>query len=392
MAFSFGGGVRPELGKTDYSGYLQGALQGARGVGAGGAAMGQGIANLGASAGDAMQKYGEKKKKDKLFDASNRVEIKTLENLGNSKYATPEQKEDVVGILERLEGMSPEEQHVTLATANKSISNAVALVMSQKELDANIKRMGNTKKPSSPAKQANYIFARETLNMTHAQALEFVGGGPSVNVNTGAGDRRKQFAFEQLYKTRNQDMSQLLNSRINIDSMDALINATDEGGKVITGALANLELGAKSLLNKAGLSNFQDVAATQEYLGNSVMQVGQIIKLFGAGTGLSDADREFAKDAAGGSITMDRKALQRLVSMAKEVMTAKGEEFNQKVNLAFGNDGDENDQWSRKSLMLDPSAFLFGGSSPEKVESSGGANFSTPRGFIKNPDGTYSRQ
>jgi hypothetical protein len=32
MAYSFGGGVRPELGKTDYSGYLQGALTGAQGV------------------------------------------------------------------------------------------------------------------------------------------------------------------------------------------------------------------------------------------------------------------------------------------------------------------------------------------------------------------------
>jgi hypothetical protein len=42
MAYSFGGGVRPELGKTDYSGYLQGALTGAQGVAAGGAAIGTG--------------------------------------------------------------------------------------------------------------------------------------------------------------------------------------------------------------------------------------------------------------------------------------------------------------------------------------------------------------
>jgi hypothetical protein len=44
MAYSFGGGVRPELGKTDYSGYLQGALTGAQGVAAGGAAIGQRLA------------------------------------------------------------------------------------------------------------------------------------------------------------------------------------------------------------------------------------------------------------------------------------------------------------------------------------------------------------
>jgi hypothetical protein len=47
--------VRPELGRTDYSGYLQGAQQGA-------AAMGRGIAQLGAGVGDYFKKQGEDKK------------------------------------------------------------------------------------------------------------------------------------------------------------------------------------------------------------------------------------------------------------------------------------------------------------------------------------------
>jgi hypothetical protein len=61
MAYSFGGGVRPELGKTDYSGYLQGALTGAQGVAAGGAAIGQGIEKLGAGIGEGIKKYQENK-------------------------------------------------------------------------------------------------------------------------------------------------------------------------------------------------------------------------------------------------------------------------------------------------------------------------------------------
>jgi hypothetical protein len=47
--------VRPELGRTDYSGYLQGAQQGA-------ADMGRGIAQLGAGVGDYFKKQGEAKK------------------------------------------------------------------------------------------------------------------------------------------------------------------------------------------------------------------------------------------------------------------------------------------------------------------------------------------
>jgi hypothetical protein len=47
--------VRPELGRTDFSGYLQGAQQGA-------AAMGRGIQQIGAGVGDYFKKQGEDKK------------------------------------------------------------------------------------------------------------------------------------------------------------------------------------------------------------------------------------------------------------------------------------------------------------------------------------------
>jgi hypothetical protein len=53
----FGQGVNASLGKTNYSNYLAGALQGAKGVAAGGSAIGQGIANLGEQVGDAIKEY-----------------------------------------------------------------------------------------------------------------------------------------------------------------------------------------------------------------------------------------------------------------------------------------------------------------------------------------------
>ena len=40
-----------------------------------------------------------------------------------------------------------------------------------------------------------------------------------------------------------------------------------------------------------------------------------MIKQFGAGTGLSDADREFAKDMAGGRISLDAKAINRILDI-----------------------------------------------------------------------------
>jgi hypothetical protein len=64
MAYSFGGGVQAQLGATDYSSYLRGSLQGAEGVAAGGAAIGQGIQNFGAGIAKGVKGYYEKKEKD----------------------------------------------------------------------------------------------------------------------------------------------------------------------------------------------------------------------------------------------------------------------------------------------------------------------------------------
>ena len=43
--------------------------------------------------------------------------------------------------------------------------------------------------------------------------------------------------------------------------------------------------------------------------------VGRVIKQFGAGTGLSNADREYAEKMAGGKVTLDRKALERILDI-----------------------------------------------------------------------------
>jgi hypothetical protein len=174
----------------------------------------------------------------------------------------------------------------------------------------------------------------------------------------------REVAFTELFKKRNDEMSSLLAAKPNIEAMDALLGAVDEKGQVITGKLAKLELGAKALVNAAaGREVYEDVAATQEYIGYTVNLVGQIIKQFGAGTGLSDKDREFAERAAAGDITMDHTALKRLVGMAKKVMKAKGEVYNTSVKQAFGSEGDD-DKYAYGALYIDPKSFEFTGPIP----------------------------
>jgi hypothetical protein len=47
--------------------------------------------------------------------------------------------------------------------------------------------------------------------------------------------------------------------------------------------------------------------------------VGRLIKQFGAGTGLSNADREYAEKMAGGKITLDDKAINRILDINERI-------------------------------------------------------------------------
>jgi hypothetical protein len=415
MAYSFGGGVRPELGKTDYSGYLQGALTGAQGVAAGGSAIGQGIANLGATIGGAIKEYNAKKEQKALDEAAGSAVI----NYARENRAAAEQlgfnldqqdKGQVNAIVKSLGGAAPtlkaiqglsdsqkqdkmvqEQQNIQKQSAAiTDLMNRFGGDMSQIDmtgydpraiqagqnqfLDNELTRSQTTKnlRPSGQnPSDKDVLFATLTKEAIAANggkpltpqqqaavAREAYLTKPPVN-NISLGSRMKDTAFTALEKKRSEDLDQIIASKPNIEAMDALLNAVDGTGQVIAGGLANLELGAKSLLNATGLTNFEDVAATQAYLGNSVTLVGQIIKQFGSGTGLSDADRDYAAMAAAGKITMDKAALQELVRIAKKVMTLKGNTFNDRVKRSFGSESEE-DVWARGALMVDESKFTFG--------------------------------
>ena len=186
------------------------------------------------------------------------------------------------------------------------------------------------------------------------------GPGQKTIVNTGPSDWAQKAAFEEGIKNRTE-LEQLINIRPNIEAMEGLLDIVGDDG-VITGGLANIELGTKSLLNAAGISNFEDVAATQEYFANSVSLVGQIIKQFGSGTGLSDADREFAQQGSAGLIKMDKPALKRMISIAKKIQANQIKAHNDRVNRMWkeSNGEDKDSQFIRDSLLFSDDVLNWG--------------------------------
>lgn len=103
----------------------------------------------------------------------------------------------------------------------------------------------------------------------------------------------------------------------------ATILRTNEVGRqlldsgAITGTGAKFFTGFNGALKQAGIDlGYGDAAAnTQAYAASMGANVGKIIKQFGAGTGLSDADRQYAERIAAGDITLDEKAIRRILDI-----------------------------------------------------------------------------
>jgi hypothetical protein len=86
-----------------------------------------------------------------------------------------------------------------------------------------------------------------------------------------------------------------------------------------TGITANVELFARRVADAFGDNPDEAAANAQAYLADAGQRTAVAIKDFGSGTGLSDADREYAQGIAGGNITVTPQALTRILKMRRQV-------------------------------------------------------------------------
>jgi hypothetical protein len=110
-------------------------------------------------------------------------------------------------------------------------------------------------------------------------------------------------------------------------SSNTAIDLLNEG--IITGTGANFLVATGKALQRVGINFSEDaVENTEAFVANQAKQVAQIIKAFGAGTGLSDADREYAEKAAAGKITASEKSIRRIIDINQRASMNVIQEFN----------------------------------------------------------------
>lgn len=101
----------------------------------------------------------------------------------------------------------------------------------------------------------------------------------------------------------------------------------------------------------------QTLSNTQTFDSNAGNLVAEVIKAFGAGTGLSDADREYATKIAGGLISLEELSLKKILELTQRRSIAEAKAYNNQLSK-LGQDwmvqAVETPRFKRLTLKEDP--------------------------------------
>jgi len=212
--------------------------------------------------------------------------------------------------LAHMLSMKPEERIAHLARAGSSASDLKVAPTDLAKLQNELASMA----PGDPRRPAHMDMIRKLT--THAPRAV-------TNVNVSSGAQEKEFEKE-LGKGQ---AGALLTSKVGAEDARAMLDTIKTGRQIlnsgmITGSGANFFVALDQGLKKAGIDFGGDASAnSQAYVANMAQNVGKLIKQFGAGTGLSDADRAYAEKMAGGNLAMDEKAIRKILDINERAAT-----------------------------------------------------------------------
>jgi len=215
------------------------------------------------------------------------------------------------------------EQTPEIANASAMLTDQLNALTRTKETTPNIKTVGvavGSKKPVFLDVNSDQQFTYEIgadgkqIRKPYAGQVDRATSTSTVNIPP------QEKAFESGLGTGQSKM--ILENKV--AALDAAsILETNQVAKnllksgVITGTGANFFVGLNNALQQAGLDfGYADAAAnSQAYVAAMGANVGRLIKQFGAGTGLSNADRDYAEKIAGGQITLTESALRKIIDI-----------------------------------------------------------------------------
>ena len=161
------------------------------------------------------------------------------------------------------------------------------------------------------------VWSDEAQKWVEASELGLEQAPPQVqrveNIATGMADELAKVGAKNFAEAHE-------NARLAADALGSVNRTLPTIENMFAGAGAELKLNISRYARAFGLDvvDPSSIVDTESYIAESGRRVAQYITNLGAGTGLSDADREYAKQVVAGDITVDREALKNLLGVIKE--------------------------------------------------------------------------
>lgn len=416
----FGQGINPALGRIDYSPYAQGAAMGAQGIAQGIAALGQGAAqgvqnylkrkeekqqeeaaissiggilkrnpelafqlNLQADAAGNFDQGALKAAIKGAGGPANTLKLaSTLEELGVQRQARQQQEQaaSYAAMLRQGGGQVPSpvsNQALAQLSPQARIAGEAAYLQSE-QARANLgKTQADTAEARARAaalalpKAGPRLPSEEALVQAKIKAWEDENPGktlpsseeakirasaradlrPVTTINTGDNVTEKLVA-ERLFADRDTAVA-AQRALPSYDEAEKILKS----GKAITGTLAEARLTVAKALSPFGIN--QDNAANTEVLrAQLAIPVLSLVKQLGSGAGISNADRDFAEKAAGGSITLTPQAILRLTEIGRKASKSAISNYNERLDRVYP-EADEGTSRLRRALVLPSSSSRF---------------------------------
>lgn len=186
------------------------------------------------------------------------------------------------------------------------------------------------------------VYSDQTNTYVKASELGLVRKAP--NVVQQIVDTSQQVGAEEMAKANVKEFVEFNEKAQNARDMIELIDrqtARLEGG-MPTGLAANVELNLRRFGELIGLPYDPEVTNAQAFISEAGQIVAEQIKDFGSGTGLSDADREYAQLIAAADINGQQQALFNLLKIRRTAVVDTVERFNRVRSATAKRLGEDN--------------------------------------------------
>ena len=194
------------------------------------------------------------------------------------------------------------------------------------------------------------VYNEQTNKYVKASELGLVRKAPQVQEVIDAGQEVGVKAMAEANVTNFVELNTKAQDARNMIELIDRQTGRLEGG-MPTGLAANVELNLRRFGELIGLPYDPAVTNAETFVSEAGKIVADQIKDFGSGTGLSDADREYAKLIAAADITTQQEALLALLKIRRRAMVETVQSFN-KVRTATARRVGEQNMTSFPSITM----------------------------------------